>query len=145
MRNRILILLGIIVLIVIAILVVPTKEDKWTYGLPNHYVLSKIGKDNIIIGKYVDNKLVTKKDDKTIGISEYVEAFGIDEDYNYIYARTLTNKNDLEVNYYIIDSKEEKVYGSYELEGFLNKLEELKLDIEVQWKDSIKAGTSWEE
>ena len=135
MNKKILLLLLIIPVIFILSLYTTTPNfKKWTYNLPNHYVVGKVGEDDVIIGKYIDNKLTAKTDDKTIGISEYVEAFSYSD--KYIYARTLTNEKKLTVNYYIIDSLEEKIYGSYDLEGFNNKLEELNLTTEVNWNQS---------
>lgn len=135
MKNRILIIFGIIILAIILSMIIPTgKEKKWTYNLPNHYVVGKVSKDSIIIGKYINNKLVTKDNDKTIGISEYVEAFAVSD--KYIYARTITSDNYLTVNYYLIDSSNEKIYGSYELEGFLDKLKQLELSTEIEWVET---------
>ena len=132
MKNRILILLGIIILAIVLSMIIPVKVKKWTYSLPNHYVIGNVSKDSVIIGKYVDGKLVTKKKGKTIGVSEYVEAFSYED--NYIYARTVLS--DLSVNYYVIDSSLEKIYGSYELEGFLDKLKELELSTDIEWVQS---------
>ena len=134
MKKRIVILLVVIVGVFVLSMLIPTKVNKWTYSLPNGYVVGKIGIDNVIIGKFVDNKLSAKDGNKTIGISEYVEAFATND--KYIYARTLTDDNYLTVNYYIIDSEEEKIYGSYELEGFLDKLLELELSNEIDWLQS---------
>lgn len=137
MKNRILILLLIIPCIFLLSFLLPTREPKvkkWTYNLPNDYVAGKVGVDKVIIGEYVNNKLDVKKDGKTIGLSEYVEAFAYND--KYIYARCLTSENYLTINYYIIDSEEEKIYGSYELEGFLDKLKELELSDEIDWLES---------
>lgn len=143
MRNRILIILGMIILCFILSRIIPVKINKWTYNLPNNYVVGKVSKDSVIIGKYVNNKLVTKKDNLNIGVSEYVEAFATSD--NYIYARTINNKNDIVVDYYIIDSSLEKVYGSYELEGFLDKLKELDLSSEIDWITSSSMDGRWED
>lgn len=131
MRNRILIILGIIIFCFMLSMIIPVKNKTWTYSLPNHYVVGKISNDKVIIGKYINKKLVTKKDNLNIGVSEYVEAFATDQQY--IYARCINSKNDIAVDYYIIDSSLEKVYGSYELEGFLDKLKELELSNEIEW------------
>lgn len=142
MRNRILILLGIIVFVFVLSMIIPVKVNKWTYNLPNHYVAGKVSNDSVIIGKYINSKLVTKRDNKTIGISEYVEAFASSD--KYIYARCIDNKEDIVVNYYIIDSESEEIYGSYELEGFLDKLKEFNLTDEINWITSSSMEGRWE-
>ena len=134
MKNRVLLLLLIIPVVFGLSFLIPTKVKKWTYSLPNHYVVGRISNEEVIIGKFVNNKLTAKDKDKIIGISEYVEAFAYNNQY--IYARTLNNDNGLNVGYYIIDSSLEEVYGSYELEGFLDKLMELELDTEINWIQS---------
>ena len=134
MKNRILIILGIIIFSTILSIVIPVKVKKWTYSLPNHYLVAKVSNDKIIIGKYINKKLATKKDNINIGVNEYVEAFATDNDY--IYVRSIDNKNDIVLDYYIIDSNNEKVYGSYELEGFLDKLKELNLSSDITWTTS---------
>lgn len=131
MKNRILIVLGIIVSMFILSMIIPIKVNKWSYSLPNHYLVAKVSNDQIIIGKYLNKKVSIKKDNSIIGVNEYVEAFATND--NYIYARCINNKNDIVVDYYIIDSSLEKVYGSYELEGFLDKLNELNLSNEIEW------------
>ena len=131
MKNRILIVLGIIISMLILSMTIPIKVNKWFYSLPNHYLVAKVSNDQIIIGKYLNKKVSIKKDNSIIGVNEYVEAFATND--NYIYARCINNKNDIVVDYYIIDSSLEKVYGSYELEGFLDKLNELNLSNEIEW------------
>ena len=116
MKNRLLLVLGIIVLSIVFSIIIPVNVKKWTYSLPNNYLVAKVSNNQIIIGKYFNKKLSTKKDNINIGVSEYVEAFATNNEY--IFARCLNNKNDIVVDYYIIDSKNEKIYGSYELEGF---------------------------
>ena len=134
MKNRILIVLGIIISMLILSMTIPIKVNKWFYSLPNHYLVAKVSNDQIIIGKYLNKKVSIKKDNSIIGVNEYVEAFATND--NYIYARCINNKNDIVVDYYIIDSSLEKVYGSYELEGFLDKLKELNLSNEIEWTTS---------
>lgn len=143
MKNRILIILGIIILGFILSMIIPVKTKTWTYNLPNHYVCGKVNNDSVIIGKYINKKLVTKDSDKNIGVSEYVEAFATSG--KYILARCINNKNNIVVDYYIIDSSIEKVYGSYELEGFLDKLKELNISDDINWITSSSMEGKWED
>lgn len=134
MKKRIIFLVLLLSIIIISIINYKPKIYKWSYSLPNHYYVGKIDKDNVILGKYVNNKLTIEKDGKIIGISEYIEAFSYQN--NYIFIRSLTNDNELKLNYYIVDSKLEVIYGRYDLDAFNEKVSSLELSNDINWLKS---------
>ncbi|MBR6112987.1 MAG: DUF3997 domain-containing protein, partial [Bacilli bacterium] len=104
---------------------IPIKEDTWSYKLISKYSVEKIDEDNIII---------TKKGNKKPIISEYVEAYAISD--KYICARVLVYDKNLDVLYYIIDSKKDDVIGPYDINEFSNKLKELKIE-DINWIETL--------
>ena len=120
MRKRLIIIgfITIVGLILINCFAHP-KVELWTYeDLPNDYVIEKKSETDMVIGKKESNKIITQKDDKKIGIEEYIAEFSYGE--NYIALKCLNpnqKQNTVEVRFYIIDSQNEDIYGPYDLES----------------------------
>lgn len=120
MKKRLIVIIAITIigLILIGYYSKP-KVELWTYDdLPNDYVIEKKSETNMIIGKKEDNKIIIKKDDKEIGLEEYIAEFSYGK--NYIVLKCLNpnqKQNTIDVRFYIIDSKNQDIYGPYDLES----------------------------
>ena len=120
MKKRLIIIgfITVIGLIIINCFVHP-KVELWTYeDLPNDYVIEKKSEIDMVIGKKENNKIITQKEDKKIGIEEYIAEFSYGKKYIALKCLKPNKKeNIVEVRFYIIDSKNEDVYGPYNLES----------------------------
>ena len=125
MKKRIIILLSIFIIAFIIVMTIPIKKDTWSYKLISKYSVEKIDDDDIVI---------TKKGNKKPIINEYVEAYAISGEY--ISVRVLVHNEGLDVLYYIIDSKKDKVIGPYDINEFNTKLEELEIS-NINWIETI--------
>lgn len=144
MKKRLIIIgfITVIGLIIINCFVHP-KVELWTYeDLPNDYVIEKKSETDMVIGKKESNKIITQKDDKKIGIEEYIAEFSYGE--NYIALKCLNpnqKENTVEVRFYIIDSQNEDIYGPYDLEStYLEVKEKIVTEELNDWikSDNIK-------
>lgn len=90
--------------------------EKWTYkDLPNDYAIKKTGETEMVVGKYIDGIFEIETEDKKIGLETYIAEFQKSE--NYIGLKCLKNENEeLSVFFYVIDTKEEDIYGPYNTE-----------------------------
>lgn len=142
MKKRLIIisLITIVGLILIDCFVKP-KVELWTYeDLPNDYVIEKKSETEMVIGKKENNKIITQKEDKKIGIEEYIAEFSYGE--NYIALKCLNpnqKENTVEVRFYIIDSQNEDIYGPYDLESTYLEVKEKIVTEELN--DWIKSDT----
>ena len=110
----------------------------WTYtDLPQGYELKKINDTEMVIGKEVEGNLEIELEGKTIGIEEYIAEFQTSD--NYIGLKALDNTEDsVSVLFYIIDAKNEDVYGPYETESTYNAVVEKIVDEELgEWNKTI--------
>ena len=123
MKKRLIIIFSVIIIGLIIIMVMPLKDKNWTKELINSYRLEKISEDKIILNKK----------DKNI-INEYIESYYTKD--KYIILRTVINDSGLDVNYYIIDSKEDNVLGPLGLEEFNEKKDELEIN-NIKWIGTI--------
>lgn len=115
------------------------KLEKWTYDLlPNNYAIKKTSNTDVVLGKYINGLFDTKNGDKQIGVEEYVAEFSYGK--NYIALKCLEpNGDSVKVKFYIIDSKNEDVYGPYENEEIYNEVKEKIIDEELnEWIETIK-------
>ena len=83
MKKRILILIFLTVLgLVIIDSVIKPKVKLWTYeNLPNNYVIKKESETDMIFGKKEKDNIITEKDNKKIGLEEYIAEFSYGEKY----------------------------------------------------------------
>ena len=110
----------------------------WTYtDLPQGYELKKINDTEMVIGKEVEGNLEIELEGKTIGIEKYIAEFQTSD--NYIGLKALENNEDsVSVLFYIIDAKNEDVYGPYETEATYNAVVEKIVDEELgEWNKTI--------
>ena len=110
----------------------------WTYtDLPQGYELKKINDTEMVIGKEVEGNLEIELEGKTIGIEKYIAEFQTSD--NYIGLKALDNTEDsVSVLFYIIDAKNEDVYGPYETESTYNAVVEKIVDEELgEWNKTI--------
>ena len=115
------------------------KLEKWTYDLlPNNYAIKKTSNTDVVLGKYINGLFDTKNGDKQIGVEEYVAEFSYGK--NYIALKCLEpTDNSVKVKFYIIDSKNEDVYGPYENEETYTEVKEKIIDEELnEWIETIK-------
>lgn len=142
MKKRLIIIgfITVVGLILIDCFVHP-KVELWTYeDLPNDYVIEKKSETDMVIGKKENNKIITQKDDKKIGIEEYIAEFSYGE--NYIALKCLNpnqKENTVEVRFYIIDSQNEDIYGPYNLESTYLEVKDKIVTEELN--DWIKSDT----
>jgi len=139
MKTRITIIITI-VLIGLGIIFYTTKPkvELWIYeDLPNNYVIEKISETDMIFGKKENGKIIINKDDKKIGLQEYIAEFSYGK--KYITLKCLKpnkEKNTVDVSFYIIDSEKEDIHGPYNLES--TYLEEKNKIIDEELSDWIK-------
>lgn len=126
----------IIGLIIIYFITIPPVE-KWNYNLPNDYVLKKESDTEVILGKYINNSFEVEYDNKQIGIEDYVAEFSYSE--NYISVKCLEqNKDNIVVKFYIIDTKNENIYGPYyDFETYNKVLEKIVDEKLSDWIETI--------
>ncbi len=111
--------------VIIYLITIP-KEEKWIYDLlPNEYVIEK--KSNI--------KVVLK--DKQIGIEDYIAEFCYGKQY--IALKCLdANSDNINVKFYIIDTKNDELYGPYLDQETYEKVKEKIVDEELSnWIETI--------
>ena len=120
MKTRIIVITTIVIIgLIIIFTTVKPKVELWTYtNLPNGYLIEKKSETDMVFGKEENGKIITKKDDKKIGLEEYIAEFSYGE--NYIALKCINKDketNTVDVKFYIIDSKKEDIYGPYNLES----------------------------
>ena len=100
----------------------------WSYELPNNYEVWRINSNYIII-KYVGKETVDAN------IPSFVKEFSYDD--RYVFTRNIdniSNNNIIEEKYYMLDTKERKVYGPFDnLEKLKSQTSELHCQIPVKW------------
>lgn len=113
------------------------KIEKWTYDLPNNYAIKKTAETKVVLGKYIDGLFEVKRNEKQIGIEDYIAEFKYGK--NYISLKCLeSEQNGIKVKFYIIDSKNENIYGPYNEEETYNKVAEKIVDEELgDWIETI--------
>ena len=114
------------------------KVEKWIYNLPNNYIIEKESDTKVQLGKYIDNELIFEKDNKQIGIEEYIAEFNYSEDYVSLKCLETTDENII-VKFYIIDTKNEDIYGPYLDEETYNEEKEKIVYQELNgWIETIR-------
>lgn len=93
------------------------KVEKWIYNLPNNYVIEKKSDTKVVIGKYIDGTLELKIDNQ-VSIDDYIAEFSYSE--NYVALKCVESTNNIEVKFYIIDTKNHNIYGPYHDEETYN-------------------------
>lgn len=139
MKKRILwISIFLLVGLVIIWFITSPKVEKWTYDLPNDYAIKKTSDTSVVLGKYIDGLFEVEYDNRKIGIEEYVAEFSYSE--NYISLKCLEPTNDsVKVKFYIIDSKNDNIYGPYNTEEIYNEVVKRIVDEELgDWIETIK-------
>lgn len=134
-RLFILIILTIIGLLIIDSQVKP-KVRLWSYDkLPNDYIIEKKSEIKMIIGKKSQDKIITKRNDKKIGLEKYIAEFSYSD--NYITLKCASSNEEtssIDVEFYIIDTKNEDIYGPYDLEStYLEVKEKIVTEELTNW------------
>lgn len=100
----------------------------WSYQLPNNYEVWRINSDSIIIKDMESQKNVEE-------IAGFVKEFSYDS--RYVFTRnveSINNNNIFDEKYYVLDTKEKKVYNSCASISELKELaEELEIEIPTIW------------
>lgn len=97
-----------------------TKSTEWVYKeLPNDYQLWKNKNETYQIGKIENNKLMIEKNEVPIGITGNITGFTI---YQERYISVLLKDEKTMDMYYVIDTKEEELYGPLNEEEYDYKL-----------------------
>lgn len=139
MKKRLIIIL-IFLLVGIFIIYSITKNPtiKWTYDLlPNQYAIKKTSNTKVVLGKYINNMFDIKNGDKIIGVEDYIAEFKYGN--NYIALKCLeVEKDNIIIKYYIIDTKNENVYGPYLDEETYNNVALKIIDEDLNsWQETI--------
>ena len=138
MKQRFLgITIFFIVGMVFVYLITIPKVEKWTYDLPNNYAIKKTSGTEVVLGKYVDGLFEVEVDDKQIGIEDYIAEFSYSD--NYIALKCLIPVDDgVLVNFYIVDSLNNNIYGPYEYEDVYTEVVDSIVDEELSdWIETI--------
>lgn len=139
MKKRVLIILVIFFLVAAVIYFITSpKVEIWTYkNLPNQYAIKKTSSTEVVLGKYSGNIFETKKDSKVIGVEDYIAEFSYGK--NYISLKCLeSKKNQIEIKFYIVDTKNEEVYGPYKNEETYNEVKKEIIDEDIgEWIKTI--------
>lgn len=89
----------------------------WEKDLPNNYQIRLNKKLNVEVGYVENDKFYINYNDKKVGVDNYVAEY--QTSVNFIGLKCVV-KGTLEVIYYLIDTKEQNVYGPYkELDTYL--------------------------
>lgn len=139
MKKRLLwiIIFFIIGMVLIYIFTNP-KIEKWTYDLPNNYAIKKTSETNVVLGKYIDNIFEIKDNNKQVGIEDYIAEFSYGK--RYVSLKCLKSSNDnIIVKFYIVDTKEDNIYGPYNDEETYKEVKNKIVDEELN--DWIKTTT----
>lgn len=139
MKKRILwIIIFFIIGAIFVYFITNPKTEKWIYDLPNNYAIKKTSDTEVVLGKYIDDLFEIKQNDKQIGIEDYIAEFSYGE--NYISLKCLVPTEDsVNVKFYIIDSKNDNIYGPYQDEETYNAVAEKMIDEKLN--DWIKTIT----
>lgn len=114
------------------------KVEKWTYELPNNYAIKKTSSTEVVLGKYIDDLFEVKQDDKQIGVEDYIAEFSYSENYVSLKCLEPTNDN-VKVKFYIIDTKNDNIYGPYQDEETYNAVSEKIVEEELNdWIETIE-------
>lgn len=138
MKKRLLwILLFLIVGFILICLFTNPKIEKWTYDLPNDYAIKKTSATKVVLGKYIAGFFEVEKEDQQIGIQDYIAEFSYGE--NIIALKCLKEKdNNIHVNFYIVDTKQDDIYGPYQDEETYESVKEKIVDEELSdWIETI--------
>lgn len=139
MKKRFLwiIVFFIIGAVIVYFITIP-KVEKWTYDLPNDYAIKKTSSTEVTLGKYIDGLFEVKQDDKQIGVEDYIAEFSYGE--NYVALKCLeTTNNGVKVKFYIIDTKNDNIYGPYQDEQTYNAVSEKIVEEKLNnWIETIK-------
>lgn len=151
-QNGIKLLLIIILLLVIfacvfvSIVVLLTGSSglgDWAYEeLPNNYEVWRINSQDIVVGKASDNDSFEVKIDRFVLEFSYndrfigVKQFPLEQDYDIAIDVKEFDTSDLD--YYIIDSITDTVYGPYSYYEYENKCDELKVGTMREWMKTDK-------
>lgn len=82
----------------------------WHHDLPNNYQIRKTKDLKVQVGYVENNKFYLDYNDKKVGVDEYTAEFQTSD--NYVGLKCVKEET-LEVIYYIIDTKNQNVYGPY--------------------------------
>lgn len=101
LKKRILIMVIVAIIGLIIIFTIPlSKKNNWSRELINKYYIEK--KSDVDIKLYKDNEII---------ISDYIAEYSYGE--KYILLKCLDNKQNINIKFYIIDTKDNEVYGPY--------------------------------
>lgn len=115
-----------------------TGTTRWKLSLPNDYEIRRISNKSVILGKIKDKEIVTEIDGVEVGVEEYVSKFSYSDNYIMVMC-LIPNDDNIDIKYYIIDSKNDNRYGPYNDEETLNKVKEKIVDEELSdWIDTIE-------
>lgn len=115
-----------------------TDTTKWKYLLPNNYEIKRINNTTVILGKKINNETVTVIDSTIIGVEEYVSKFSYSDNYIAVMCLIPTDTN-IDIKYYIIDSKNANRYGPYNDEETFNKVKDKLVNENLgEWIDTIE-------
>ncbi len=139
MKKRLLwILIVFVVGLILICLFTNPKIEKWTYDLPNDYAIKKTSSTQVVLGKYIDGLFEVEKDGKQMGIEDYIAEFSYGK--NIIALKCLVEKeNNIQVIFYIVDTKQDYIYGPYQDEETYESVKEKIVDEELSdWIETIK-------
>lgn len=139
MKKRLLwIIIFFIIGMVLIYIFTDPKIEKWTYDLPNNYAIKKTSETNVVLGKYIDNIFEIKDNNKQVGIEDYIAEFSYGK--RYVSLKCLKSSNDnIIVKFYIVDTKENNIYGPYNDEETYKEVKNKIVDEELN--DWIKTTT----
>ena len=121
---------SVVLIILISLFITGCSEKTYTYNLPNDYVITKKGELNTKLGKLEDGKVIIKRDSKVIGVDMYIAEFAYGK--RFITLKCIDNsKEELQVVFYLIDSKYEDVYGPFMFESTYEEVKSKIVDEEL--------------
>ena len=126
MKKRLIFIFLSLIISLVIIWNIPMDDNKWTKQLINGYVIRKEASDKINIGIISKDKFISK-------ISDYVFEYSYGK--RYILLKCLDNKNGLVINYYIIDSLDNIVYGKY---SSYQEFNEKVLELDDNFSEYVK-------
>ena len=121
-------MLGAITSLLIVLSSIGSGTLDWEYKLPNGYEMWRINSDEIVI-KDIKNST------NDIEIPSFIKEFSYDEQYVLTRnVRDISYNNIFDEVYYVLDTKENKVYGPFDgIEELQDKFEEWCIQLPKKW------------
>ena len=102
----------------------------WNYDLPNNYVIKKINEYKFKVGYKYNNDFYLELDNKKIGLEIHIAEFQYSDNFVGLKCAE-SNKDSINVLFYIIDTFNQNIYGPYNNEEIYIKVQDSIMNGEI--------------